>query len=67
MAEFAFDIVLYSVARVEDATKEEAIKKLLNVVDCLEINHEHDGVKLTEASLGADTEPKLFEIDGEAI
>lgn len=66
MTEFAFDCILYAVARVEAATEDEARKKMWDVLNALEINHSSNGVKVTEVSLAQDLpEPSLFEVDGE--
>jgi hypothetical protein len=65
MREYAFDMKLWAVARVKSTNKAEAIKKLKDVVDCIDIGFDKDGVKLTEAS--SEGEPDLIEIDGEAV
>ena len=67
--EYAFDVKLWAVCRVQAASEEEAREKLKNVVDCLDIgidgfNGGH-GVKITEAS--TEGELDLIEIDGEAV
>jgi hypothetical protein len=62
--EFAFDLVLMSVARVHAATEEEARQKLNEVVEAVDLNFEQDGVKLTEASIYDKDGIELFEIDG---
>ena len=65
MPEFAFDIVLYSVARVQAKTEAEARQKMHDVIDCIDLGYDCDGVVLTEASQAQDKTPLLFEIDGE--
>lgn len=66
--EYAFDVKLWAVARVTATSEAEARRKMLEVVDCLSLGVDTDGVKLTEASAedsGQDSE--LVEIDGEAV
>jgi len=65
MTEYAFDVKLWAVARVTAASEKEARKKLHDVVDCIDIGFDADGVKLTEAS--AEGAFDLVEIDGEAV
>ncbi len=69
MTEFAFDVKLWAVCRVQAKTEEEARAKMLDFVTCLDLGFDRDGVKFTEASLedesGRDSE--LIEINGEAI
>ena len=64
MPEYTFDIKLWAVARVEAATEAEARANLADIVDCLDLNREINGVTLTEASAEGDYD--LIEIDGEA-
>lgn len=64
--EYAFDIQLYAVARVRAKSEKEARRKMHDVIDCIDIGYNEDGVKLTEASQAQDKEPLLFEVDGEA-
>jgi len=68
MPEYAFDLTLSAVARVEANNESEAREKLYNYAACLDIGIvTPDGVSFTEAS--AVEPPKnysLFEIDGEA-
>lgn len=64
MTEYAFDIQLNAVARVEADTEEEARKKLWNYAECLDIGMvTPDGVRFTEA--GAFGPTVLLEVDGE--
>lgn len=66
MTEYAFDVKLWAVARVEAATVAEARAKLANYADCLDIGMvTPDGVKFTEAS--SEGEFDLFEVDGKDI
>ena len=67
MAEFAFDVKLCVVCRVTATSEAEARKKMLDVVDCIDIGFDRDGVKLTEASAFDTGEIELIEIDGEAV
>ena len=64
MTQYAFDVKLWAVARVTANNEKEARLKLSEIVDCIDIGFDVDGVKLTEAS--AEGEYDLFEIDGEA-
>jgi hypothetical protein len=63
--EFAFDVKLWAVARVKAGSQAEARKKLTDVVDCIDIGFDQNGVKLTEAS--AEGSYDLIETDGEAV
>mgnify|MGYP001158833262 CR=1 FL=1 len=65
MKEYAFDVKLFAVARVMANSEAEAIEKLHNVVDCIDIGYDANDVRLTEASTEGD--PDLVEIDGEAV
>jgi hypothetical protein len=65
MKEYAFDCKLWAVCRVTAPDVKTAREKMQNVVDCLDIGYDQDGVKLTEASI--EGEGDLFEIDGEAV
>ena len=63
--EFAFDVKLWAVARVQATSEAEARKKLHEVADCMNIAYSENGVLFTEAS--SEGEYDLIEIDGEAI
>lgn len=66
MTEYAFDVKLWAVARVEADSEEQAQKKLMNYADCLDIGFESpDGVTFTEASAEGDGD--LIEIDGDSV
>lgn len=66
--EYAFDVKLWAVCRVQASSEKEARKKMLDAVDCIELKFDHDGVKLTEACVeDSGEESELFEIDGEAV
>jgi len=65
MPEYAFDVKLWTVARVTAENEKEARKKLAEVADCIDVGFDKDGVKLTEAS--SEGEFDLIEIDGEAV
>ena len=69
MPEYAFDIKLWAVCRVEAESESAARKLMLDHVQCLDISYDRDGVKLTEASIEDDSgkASELFEVDGEAI
>lgn len=68
MKEYAFDATLFAVVRVKAETEEEARDKMADVIACLDISLERDGVTITEAtaSFAEGQDPVLFEIDGEA-
>jgi hypothetical protein len=65
MVEYAFDVKLWAVARVQASSEAEALSKLYEVVDCIDIGFNEGGVKLTEAS--TEGEADLIEIDGKAV
>jgi hypothetical protein len=65
MTEYAFDVKLWTVARITANTEQEARKKLHEYVDCIDIGFNENGVELTEASAEGDAD--LIEIDGEAL
>ena len=69
MAEYAFDIKLWTVCRVEADNEKQAREKMLNYMQCLDIGFDHDGIKVTEASIEDDSGEvsELIEIDGEAV
>ncbi len=63
--EYAFDVKLWAVARVQADTEEEARVKLANYANCMDIGIvTPDGVAFTEAS--SEGEFDLFEFDGES-
>lgn len=68
MKEFAFDVTLQGVIRINAESEAEARDHLLWLASEEEwINHEFDGVdaRLTAACLDLEsTEPHLFEVDG---
>lgn len=67
--EYAFDVELASVIRVEADSEAEARELLLKAVQCVEVVHECDSrinsVLITEVSAGH-IYPHLFEIDGKS-
>lgn len=63
MREYAFDIKLDAVARVEAASFKEAVEMLQREMTCIELGWSADGVELTEATMNE--EPTLYEVDGE--
>lgn len=68
MPEYAFDVKLWAVCRVKADSEKEARKKMLEVVDCIDIGYDSDGVLLTEASVEDDgSDSELIEINGEAV
>jgi len=77
--EYAFDVKLFAVVRVEAANEAAARKALTKVLDCMDLSDATiDGmnsvlgdVKITEASLDSDDSvyphgAELFEVDGES-
>jgi len=66
MHEYAFDIKLWAVARINAANEDEARKRLADI-NCIDVGYDEDGIKITEASLeeNEDSHCELFEVDGE--
>jgi hypothetical protein len=68
MTEYAFDIKLWAVCRVQAKDEPSARLKLLSYLDCCDlslVSESWDGIKLTEASIEDEgEESELFEIDG---
>jgi hypothetical protein len=66
--EFAFDVTLNAVARVKAKSEKEALRKLHEVVDAVDLSGTpgtvDNDVTMTEGSIG-NSDPILFEIDGE--
>jgi len=62
MKEYAFDIKLFAVVRVEADSLADARRRVQDL-QAIEIGYDADGVHITEGS--TDGEPDLFEIDGE--
>jgi len=65
MTEYAFDVKLWALARVQADNEGDAQCKLAEVVNCLDIPYDIDGVLLTEAS--SEGRFDLVEVDGEAV
>jgi hypothetical protein len=81
MPEYTFDVKLWAVARVVAADVVIARRKLREIVDCIDVGFDDDGVKLTtmmasssprlqptrEASADPNESLVLIEKDGEAV
>jgi hypothetical protein len=67
MKEYAFDVKLWAVCRVTASNEATARKKMLDVLDCIDVSYDNDGVKLTEASIEDESgeTSELIEVDGE--
>ncbi|MEM9286717.1 MAG: hypothetical protein AAGA36_00115 [Pseudomonadota bacterium] len=64
--EYAFDVKLWTCARIKAGSLKEAKAKLANYADCLDVGLvSDDGVTFTEASAEGDYD--LIEIDGECV
>jgi hypothetical protein len=74
MTEYAFDVKLFAVLRVEASNVHEAKLHASNVLDAMDIDNNFiegynercdKGVKISEVSLSQDGGMWLFEVDGE--
>ena len=71
MKEFAFDVKLAAVVRLEAESEEDATQILRRVLDCIDLSREtlddFSNMRLTEANIYIDDVdgPLLFEVDGE--
>ncbi len=71
--EYAFDVKLVAVIRIQSPSKALAIAELTRHVDCLDLcftlTDADSRIEITEASLSLDDAdfPYLFEVDGEPV
>lgn len=71
MTEYAYDLKLFAVARIErdDLTDEQARQLLDTYVQSVDIDYDlqaDDGTRITITEASVDGEPDLMEIDGES-
>ena len=70
MHEYAFDVKLFAVIRVQATSTEDAKKTAQQAIDCVDLSKcvlNNTATKITEATLSTDDEERFdpFEIDGE--
>ncbi len=71
--EYAFDVKLFAVVRVEADSLARAKRAIVKALDCASFNvsfeHAQGAVRVTEASVDIDESggPDLFEVDGEFV
>ena len=74
MTEYAFDVKLFAVLRIEASNVHEARQNACNVLDAMDIDNNFidgynercaEGVKISEVSLSQDSGLHVFEVDGE--
>lgn len=65
MTEFAFDIKLIAVGRVQAETEEEA-RRIINSIDAIDLGFKQDSYRLTEASIQPGS-AFLFQVGDEEV